>query len=362
MKQKTILLAAGGTGGHLFPAIAIAESLLALSNHKIHLITDLRCQKYLTSDIPAQTHIVDLHLKFDNVFNKLKIPFKILAALIRAYIKIRQIKPNIVIGFGGYPSFPAMLICKLMGIDMVLHEQNSYFGKVNQFFASYAKYICLAHENTTQLDPVYNHKVQLIGYVVRNQIKQIPIKRGFSNKILRLFVFGGSQSARIFATLIPEAIRILLNKFPNTQIAIIQQASDTDCGPIKKIYDSLNIKHEIAPFFYDMESIYKKSDLVISRSGSSTIAELSTIGLPAIFIPFPTAADNHQYYNAKHLADIDASWCFKQSQITPEILASKIHKLYTDRSLLESASKKLLQKRSDGSKALSNIVLKATSF
>lgn len=358
MNQKTILLVAGGTGGHLFPAIAIAESLHEMSHHELHLITDLRCQKYLTSDIPVKTSIVDLHLKFNNILNKFKIPFQILIATVKAYLQVRKIKPDIVIGFGGYPSFPAMLICKFMNIDMVLHEQNSYFGKVNQFFASYAKYICLAYQNTTQFDHAYSHKAQLIGYVVRRNIKQISKKCTFSNKIFRLFIFGGSQSAQIFSKLVPEAISILLHKYPNTQIEITQQVADTDHETIKSIYDSLHVKYNIAAFFHNMESIYQESDLVISRSGASTIAELSTIGLPAIFIPFPAAADNHQYYNAKNLADIDASWCFQQSQITPEILASQIYKLYKDRALLQSASKKLLKTQSDGSMQLSNIVLK----
>ena len=356
--NKIILLAAGGTAGHLFPAIALAETLSDITHYDIHLITDLRCQKYLTSDIPAKTHIVNLYLNFSGIINKLKIPFLILSAIIRAFIKIRHIKPNIVIGFGGYPSFPTMLVCRILRIDMILHEQNSYFGKVNQIFAYYAKYICLAYQNTTKFDNKYKDKTHLIGYVVRKKIQQAPKKTKFSNKTLHLFIFGGSQSAKIFTSLIPEAIVILIRKFPDTKLEIIQQAKENDHAKIINIYDSLGIKHKIAPFFYDMASIYKKSDLVISRSGASTIAELSTIGLPSIFIPFPTAADNHQYYNAKYLSDINASWYFKQAKITPLMLADKIHELYKNRTLLKSASKQLLKIKSDGSMQLSNIVLK----
>lgn len=356
--NKTILLATGGTGGHLFPAIALAETLSDLAHHDIHLITDLRCQKYLTSDIPAKTHIVNLYLNFSGIINKFKIPFLILSAIIKAFIKIRHIKPDIVIGFGGYPSFPTMLVCRILQIDMILHEQNSYLGKVNQIFAHYAKYICLAYPNTTNFDNKYKDKMHLIGYVVRKKIKQIPKKTKFSNETLHLFIFGGSQSAKIFTHLIPEAISILMHKFPKTKLEIIQQAKENDHTKIINIYNTLGIKHKVAPFFYDMESIYKKSDLVISRSGASTIAELSSIGLPSIFIPFPNAADNHQYYNAKHLSDIKASWCFLQSQITPSMLADKIHELYKNQTLLKSASKQLLKIKSDGSMQLSNIVLK----
>ncbi len=357
-KNKTILLAAGGTGGHLFPAIAIAKEL-AKSQAKIHLITDYRCQKYLTKDLPITSHIFDLHLNMSNIFHKIKSAIKLLIICIKTIILIRKIKPKIIMGFGGYPSFPAMYAAKILRIPMIIQEQNCFLGKSNRFFAKSAQLIALSYKETDNIDIEYKSKLLFTGDIVRSEIRALTQKDNFDSEEFHLFIFGGSQGAKIFSTLIPDALDELKRINPKIKLSITQQASKTEQKYLEKKYENIqNIKYELAEFFYNMPEIYKKSQLVIARSGASTIAELTNIGLPAIFIPLPHASEDHQYFNAMAVANSSASWCYRQNEISASLLATKLNELITDRELLKKASKQLLYRKSDGAKYLADTVLK----
>ncbi len=366
-KKRAILLAAGGTGGHLFPAIAIAEELLKIqspNNHynnnitDIHLITDLRCQKYLTDDLSFNIHIVDLHLSMFGFINKIKSVIKLLRACIKTAILLRKIKPDIVIGFGGYPSFPSLLAARLFRIPIIIQEQNCFLGKTNCYFARYAKLIALSYEKTKNIDTKLKSKLLFTGDVVRSNIQNLVEKNNFYNKDFHLFVFGGSQGAKIFSDLVPKAIEKLKIINPSIDISVTQQAKKEDQNKLAEFYKKLNVTYEISDFFHNISEIYNKSQLVIARSGASTIAELSNIGLPAIFIPYPYAADNHQYFNAKDLENSNASWCYAQKDISSLILAEKINELITNRDLLTQASKNLLSRKTNGARHLADTVLK----
>jgi UDP-N-acetylglucosamine--N-acetylmuramyl-(pentapeptide) pyrophosphoryl-undecaprenol N-acetylglucosamine transferase len=358
MDQKTtILLAAGGTGGHLFPAITVAEELQK-SKASVHLITDRRCEKYLTPDLPITAHIIDLHIKMSGLIAKIQSATKLLLACFRAIILVRKLKPSVIVGFGGYPSVPAMMAGVLLNIPIIIHEQNCFFGKSNRLFAKFAKVIALSYKETKNIDKKFESKLIFTGDIVRSKIYNLPTKKNFNAKIFHLFVVGGSQGAKIFSELVPDAIEKLKKLNPDIEISVTQQAAKIDQANISKIYNKLKIKHELAEFFHNMPEIYSKSHLVIARSGAGTIGELTAIGLPAIFIPFPHAAQDHQYFNAKALADSGASWCYKQNEISASILADKLSELILDRKLLTATSKKLLTRKSNGCKYLVDTVLK----
>lgn len=355
--KKKILLSAGGTGGHFFPAISLAEELTNLSCD-VHIITDNRCKKYLNNDSSFTSYIVDLYISSNGLFNKIKSGFKVIFSCLKAYFLVKKIAPDVVVGFGGYPSFPAMFASKLLKIPMVIYEQNSFLGNANSFFKDYTKIIALSYKDTKNISKKYKKKTVLVNEIVRPAIKSLPKKNNFNVKIFTILVFGGSQGAKIFTDLIPSAIEIVKKANPEFKIRIIQQVKKSEESKLASYYKSIGVSYELAEFFDNMPENYKKSQLVISRSGASTIAEISAIGLPAIFIPLPNSKEDHQYFNAKSIANINGSWCYRQDQITPQKLAKKIHRIISDRSYLITASKNLLSRDNSASDNLANTVLK----
>ena len=355
--KKTIILAAGGTGGHFFPAIALAEEL-AKSKHDIHLITDRRCKKYITKEMPIIPHIANLHIKMSGLFNKIKSAYQLVISCLKTIILFLKIKPSIVVGFGGYPSFPAMLAASFLRIPIIIQEQNCFLGKSNRIFAKHAKYIALSYKETSNISSENKNKIIHTGDIIRESIKNLPKKKSFDSKIFNLFVVGGSQGALVFSKIIPQTIEALKKLKPEVQIRITQQVSDENKPQILATYNKLGIECKLQSFFHKINDIYNETDLVIARSGASTIAELTTIGLPAIFIPFPYAMEDHQTFNAMALVNDNASWCYSQKDITPDSLAKKLHELITNRNLIKQASQNLIKRKTTGTKYLADTVLK----
>jgi UDP-N-acetylglucosamine--N-acetylmuramyl-(pentapeptide) pyrophosphoryl-undecaprenol N-acetylglucosamine transferase len=348
-KYKTVILAAGGTGGHLFPATAVADQLNLL-NVKTHLITDLRCLPYLPVNLTPEKHIIDIHLKMRGLINKIRSLLRLTGACIKALLLVNKIKPDAIVGFGGYPSFPALIAAKILKIPIIIHEQNCFLGKSNRIFAKDAKIIALSYKETANIEN-YDDKTIIIGDIVRSEIENISSQYQPDSKIFNLFICGGSQGAKIFSTLIPKAIKKLVKTNPNIKIHITQQALTEDQQQLKKEYLDLGIDCKISGFFHNIVEIYSNSQLVIARSGAGTIAELTHIGVPAIFIPLPSAADDHQFYNAKAIAESNASWCYKQENITCSILANKLSEIINDRKILSDFSLNLLKRKNTGAAA-----------
>lgn len=359
--MKKIFLIGGGTGGHLFPALALSEEL-KLRNYIVHLITDTRCEKYLPKNIEFPTHILALGSLRPTIVSKAFMAFKMSIALLKSIFLFLIYRPSLVIGFGGYTSFPSLLAARLLKIPIMLHEQNCFLGKVNRFFAKSANKIALNFEDTKAIPSYVSSKIVVTGNPVRKEISNRKIKKKKGNGYFNILVVGGSQSANIFSSLIPDAISIITSSEKKIKIFIVQQALKKDWEYLENAYNSnLCVKFEIAEFFDNMPDRYNESDIVICRSGASTIAELISLGKPAIMIPFPAASDNHQFYNAKFLENKNASWCFEQKNVTPEILAKKIIALYSNKNLLEEASKNLSQLKLDSSCILADTVEKIMS-
>ncbi|WP_121543561.1 undecaprenyldiphospho-muramoylpentapeptide beta-N-acetylglucosaminyltransferase [Candidatus Rickettsia colombianensi] len=373
--MKKIILVAGGTGGHFFPAVALGEELVK-RGYEVHFITDLRCKKYIKQDMKVIFHILDLK-RSGNIF--LFLP-RLSIAVLKAIRLLYNIRSSAIIGFGGYPVIAPMFAAIFLRVPIIIHEQNSYLGKVNKFFVSFTKKIAISYEKIKNLPEFAKSKIVVTGGVVRENIRDIMSPRGLTtgskkslikpldpvvkprgdkpstDNIFTIFIFGGSQGAKLFSELIPASIQILMQKQPGLELNIIQQAALDDQVKIKDIYSKLNISYEFAEFFENMALQYKEADLVISRAGASTIEELTYIGLPAIFIPLPSAADNHQYYNAKLLEDKKAGWCLEQNNISAGKLADKILDLISNPKILEDASQNLLKRRKEGHKLLSNLI------
>ncbi|MFY9589698.1 undecaprenyldiphospho-muramoylpentapeptide beta-N-acetylglucosaminyltransferase [Rickettsia endosymbiont of Halotydeus destructor] len=426
--MKKIILVAGGTGGHFFVAKAIGEELIT-RGYEVHFITDLRCQKYIPNSeikcteaishglvsspikyrLRALTnqitpvhfnlgigriqkakltfHIIDLKRYSASSLQKIRFFIALFRSVLKSVKLLHSLKPSVVVGFGGYPVVSSMFAAMWLRIPIIIHEQNSYLGKVNKFFAKFATKIALSYEQTKNLTNISENKIVITGGIVRESIRNINRygvtksgeamtwqPRGLliksldsvvkprndkifaSNDTFRIFIFGGSQGARIFSELLPAGIKLLMQKHPKLKLHIVQQAASDDQAEIKKIYSKLNISYKLAEFFDDIAHQYQNTDLVISRAGASTIEELTYIGLPAILIPLPTAADNHQYYNAKLLEDAGAGWCMAQSDTSEEKLADKILMLIKNPGMLEQASQNLLKRKKVGHKFLSDLI------
>ncbi|KAJ6644947.1 UDP-N-acetylglucosamine--N-acetylmuramyl-(pentapeptide) pyrophosphoryl-undecaprenol N-acetylglucosamine transferase [Pseudolycoriella hygida] len=356
--MKKIVVTGGGTAGHLFPAITLGNELIK-RGYELHLITDIRCQKYITNDLKLIPHIINVRLFSKGSINKLRLFISLLGPIFKLILLFARIKPSVIIGFGGYPTFTPLLAALFLRIPMIVYEQNCFLGKTNRFFLKYLKMLVLTYKETKNCSEIDNSKKIIIGSIVRENIKILKEKGDFNNDPFRILIFGGSQGAKIFSTLIPESVKLLMSLDPSiNNFHITQQAALEDHATIEKVYKELKISYQLGDFFYDMENQYANHELVISRAGASTIAELSYIGLPAIFIPLPSAADNHQFYNANSLAESGAGWCFEQREVTPKKLAEKLLVLIKNRDILKQASSKLLQRKNDGGEVLASLVEK----
>ncbi len=358
--MKRMIVAGGGTAGHLFPAITLGEELIK-RGYKLYLITDVRCKKYLTEDLKLIPYIINFRLPPEGLFNKLKLFVSLLEITIKMLLLLIKIRPYAIIGFGGYPTFPPLLAAVFLRIPIIIYEQNCSIGKANRLFLQYARKVALTYEETKNYNIIDNNKKLVIGNIVRENIKNLKVKSNFNNNPFRIFIFGGSQKAKIFSTLVPEAIQILVHSNPNINLYITQQAPSEDHDNISKIYNELKIPYKLADFFHDMDKQYVNQELAISRAGASTISELCSVGLPAILIPLSSAAENHQFYNAKALEDSGAGWCFEQNKITADKLANKILVLVKNRDILQRISCKLLKKKNDGVKILADTIEKIIS-
>ncbi len=365
--MKKIILVGGGTGGHLFPAVGVAEKLSENPEYKVTLITDERCRKYLKNSYNGSynfevniLNIKNYKKSFLGILAFVLNNFKIAHQIINIYL---EIKPDVVIGFGSYVSFMPLAIAKIFGIKIILNEQNCFLGKVNKMFARSAKFLTLSFEKTKNLPEKINNSL-VIGNIVRNEFLNLDIKRDFYKNELNVLVLGGSQGAVIFNDLIPEVFKIISEKIKDKtedktknkaedkyedkyevdqklEINLVQQSSKQNFDLLTKKFNQIKINFRCNDFFHDILSEYIKADLIICRSGASTIAEITEASLPAIMIPLKSAAENHQYYNAKVVEDLGGGWCFEENKLSAEILADKILELILDRKKLENASKKI---------------------
>ncbi len=338
-KTLNILIAAGGTGGHVFPAQALAETLKK-RGHKVYLATDIRGMRFVNNFPATDIKIID----GATVFSKSPIllinaMFKIIKGVFQSLFYIGKNKIDIVVGFGGYPSFAPLLAAKFLMRPCILHEQNAVLGRANRLLARFSKQVALSFKYT-KFAQKFAHKTQFIGNPLRAVVRDLPQTDYvvYNHKSpFNLLVFGGSQGAGIFSEVLPQAIGMLPNNLKEN-ISLIQQVQQDDVKRITALYNEMNVSAVVAPFFNDMPKFIAASHLVIGRAGATTVAELCYIGRPSLLVPLPGALDADQAGNAKSIADNSAGWLCEQSKFSAKFLAEQLKNWMNNPSILSDAA------------------------
>jgi UDP-N-acetylglucosamine--N-acetylmuramyl-(pentapeptide) pyrophosphoryl-undecaprenol N-acetylglucosamine transferase len=324
-----VLVAAGGTGGHLFPAESLGVAL-ARRGVTVDLATDTRAALYGGSFPARATHVVpSATLRGRDPLAFARTGAILGAGVAKTWFLLGQIKPAAVVGFGGYPTIPPLIAAALRAIPTVIHEQNAVIGRANGLLAPRVTAIATGFPGVVASDPKLAMKATCVGNPVRPAViaaAATPYSAPSSASPLRLVIFGGSQGARVMADIVPHAIE-RLEPALWARLHVVQQAREEDVGRVKNIYAQLRISAEVAPFFSDLPARMAASHLVISRSGASTVAELAAIGRPAILVPLPHALDQDQMANAKVLEQAGGAIRLAQAEFTPDRLAAEISAL-----------------------------------
>lgn len=334
-----VLVCAGGTGGHLFPAEALAAELRA-RGRAVHLATDHRVET-LGREFPAEgVHVVpSATISGTNPVALAQSAWRLASGFRVALRLIGQLKPAVAVGFGGYPSIPPMLAARSKGVPTILHEQNAVLGRANRFLASRVTAIAASVEALAIADGL-RAKVTVTGNPVRRMVLDaaaIPYPAPTADGPIHLLIFGGSQGARFLSETVPAAIG-KLDPAIRARLRIVQQCRPEDLESVRAAYAALGVNAELAPFFRDLPARIAASHLVVSRSGASTASELAVIGRPAILIPLPHALDQDQLANAKVLADAGGAWLIRQAELDAGRLAAELTRLLADPDRLTAAA------------------------
>ncbi|MCK3776302.1 undecaprenyldiphospho-muramoylpentapeptide beta-N-acetylglucosaminyltransferase [Ensifer sesbaniae] len=321
MTKGIILLAAGGTGGHLFPAEALAHELKA-KGYSVHLVTDSRAERYAGKFPADEVHVVpSATIGSKNPISVAKSLWTLWTGMRAARRLIARLKPKAVVGFGGYPTVPPLLAATGMGVPSLIHEQNAVMGRANKALASRVK--AIAGGFLPEGTGAFAAKTVTTGNPVRPAVlaaASTPYAAATGEAPFHLVVFGGSQGAQFFSKAIPQAI-CRLDDAVRHRLKVTQQARPEDKDGVIATYEKLGVPAEVSPFFTDMAERIAGAQLVICRSGASTVSELSVIGRPAILVPYPYALDHDQAANAAALAAKGGARVIAQSELTADRLA-----------------------------------------
>ncbi len=334
------MLAAGGTGGHLFPAFSLAEELQR-RGYPVDLVTDERGDRYGTG-FPARTvyQIPSATLSGRSPVAVARTAAKLLRGIVRARALLGRVRPAAVIGFGGYPTFPPLIAAGMRRIPTVIHEQNAVLGRANRMLAKRVSVIATSFSCVRNIDAGLAGKVRFTGNPVRDQVVGLaerPYEPAVAGGPFRLVVFGGSQGARYFSDTVPPALAGL-PEAERTRLDVVQQARDEDVERVREAYAKAGVSAEIAPFFRDLPERMSAAHLVIARAGASSTAELTVLGRPSVLVPLPHALDNDQLYNATRLAESGGGWCIEQKNLDTDRLRQEVGTLMASPERLEAAA------------------------
>lgn len=332
------VLAAGGTGGHLFPAEALALELLS-QGQEVHLFTDARAGSF-GQVAEVQIHHVRSGRFGGGAAHVAQALSELALGALQARRMLRRLHPACVIGFGGYPSVPTMLAAVYLGLPTVIHEQNAVLGRANRLLASRVRRIATAFpapaglRSSDRLRAVHTGNPVRPAILVVAQTKYKAPQRGSS---IELLVLGGSQGARVMSEVVPPALAALPTRL-REMLRVSHQARPEDLTAAKAIYRESRIQAELQSFFGDVPERLARAQLVICRAGASTIAELAAVGRPALLIPYPHATDDHQTANARAFAEAGGGWTVSQAELRPDTLALHLEKLLSDPPALGQAA------------------------
>ncbi|MFZ4378784.1 MAG: undecaprenyldiphospho-muramoylpentapeptide beta-N-acetylglucosaminyltransferase [Polynucleobacter sp.] len=321
MTRPSILVMAGGTGGHIFPGLAVAE-YLRICGWNVSWLGNQNGMEYRlvkSCDFPFEA--VDFGgLRGKGLKAKLMLPINLMRASFQSWKIMRRLKPSVVLGMGGYITFPGGLVTKLLQRPLVLHESNSVAGSANRALAKIAMRVLTGFPNTMQ-------SAEWVGNPIREEFDHVPapaLRYEQRQGPLSILVVGGSLGATALNEHIPAALALIAQEERPT---VIHQAGDKHLADLEKRYAQLGVRADIRPFIDDMPSAYAQADLVICRSGAMTVSELAACGVASCLIPFPHAIDDHQTANAKFLSDADAAILLPQQYLNPQDLALMIQNL-----------------------------------
>ena len=338
--KKLVVLTAGGTGGHVYPAEALACEL-ENRGYQVILFTDkrgLHNYKGKLGEIENKA-ICSGSVVGKSAVTKLTSLFKVGIGFLQAIYWLLRKRPVCVVGFGGYASFPTGLGAAFLHIPLVLHEQNSVMSRTNRILARFATMVAQSFPNAKNTPK--NVQTILSGMPIRKNIADLfakPFKKRDEKSKMIMVVLGGSQGAKIFADVVPEAIKIT-DKAIQKNLKIYQQCRKGEEEKIKALYDGLEVEVIVSHFFYDMPKLYDEADFIVSRAGASSVYEIAAAGLPSVLIPLPIAADNHQYYNAKEFEDRGAGIVLKQDDFDADALKGIVEYFYDNPEKMVEMSK-----------------------
>ena len=347
--MSSFILAAGGTGGHMIPAHALGAELKA-RGHKVALVTDPRGARIPGLFDGIETHVLPAgRLGAGRLMGGPLSWLRAVRGIMQGRAKARALyanfRPAAVVGFGGYPAFPALIAASSLRVPTVLHEQNAVLGRVNRLLARRAAAIATAYPNVQRVPARSADKVHLVGNPVRDEVRALgdqPYPLLDESGVFRLLVTGGSQGATILSTVVPDGLGMLPLAF-RQRLQVTQQCRAEDIEQVRARYAALGIPADLATYLPDMPEKLAWSHLVIARAGASTIAELTAAGRPAILIPLPSATDDHQTVNAREMAASGGARMIPQSRFTPVELAKQMQKLGLEPDALTFAATKARQ-------------------
>lgn len=358
--SHTIILAAGGTGGHIFPAEALSEELRA-RGHTVVLVTDKRFVGYAGAFNNVMVKTIAAGTLGKGITGRVRGGMNILFGIRQARKILRELKPAAIVGFGGYPSFPTMMASGK--IPSFIHEQNAVLGRANRVLAGRVSKIATSYPITEGIQPQHASKIVFTGNPVRASIhvlSDIPYAECTVDGIMNILVMGGSQGASIFSEVLPQAIARLPTSLC-ARVRISQQCRAQDIDSTRNAYAAAQIHADLASFFTDVPARLATTHLVIARSGASTVAELTASGRPAILVPLPTAMDNHQMMNAMALEEAGGAWVMPQGGFTPETLAARLEAFLTlPTTLSKAATAARSMGRTDAAHKLADLVLESS--
>ncbi|MTI10781.1 undecaprenyldiphospho-muramoylpentapeptide beta-N-acetylglucosaminyltransferase [Rhodospirillaceae bacterium RKSG073] len=338
--QKLVVLATGGTGGHVFPAQALSERLQA-NGYKLVLITDRRGDAYSGTLGNLETHTVSASaVSGRGKLGKVKAVIKLIKGYFQARRILKQLRPDAVVGFGGYPSIPTMIAATRLGFKTVIHEQNAVLGRANRLLASSVDKIAASFEATAMMKDADIPKASWTGNPVRPEMAALSEKpyQAINDEKINILIVGGSQGAAIFGDVIPAAIAALPEELRH-KINIIQQVREEQLNDVHNKYASIDMSPTLKSFISDMPNQLEKAHLVICRAGASTISELAAAGRPSILVPYMHAIDDHQTANGARICDAGGAWMIPQQDFNANMLADRLQSLIANPVMLTHAAK-----------------------
>jgi UDP-N-acetylglucosamine--N-acetylmuramyl-(pentapeptide) pyrophosphoryl-undecaprenol N-acetylglucosamine transferase len=339
--RKTIVLAAGGTGGHIFPAQALAEELTG-RGLRVVLVTDRRFEKYTSAFTDVEIRIIRSGSMSGGVLRRMLNLGNIALGVVQARRLMHELKPVAVVGFGGYPSFPTMVAGVWAKCYTLIHEQNSVLGRANRLLARHVSKIATSFTHTSHVPEEAQAKLAFTGNPVRTGIRalhDVPYPEVTGDGKVNLLIMGGSQGATVFSKVVPQAIGLLPTALRN-RLRLDQQCRPADIDAVRECYAQMGVNAYCATFFNDVPSRLAAAHLVIGRAGASTVAELLVAGRPAVLVPYPRAMDDHQRYNANTVEDAGGGWLMPEDGFTAEALSDKLEQFLTLPSTLSDAARK----------------------